>query len=94
MIIDFDCFINVSFRLFVVLRSLDGQYVTNGNFTVSPSGLFEAVGSVFDYRRLDSLVMNATGQYEQNIESVTEWITCMGPITEDIQLLVRHIVSI
>lgn len=76
-----------------VLRSSDGNYITNGNFTVSPSGLFDAAGTLFDYRRLDSLVVNASGRFDQEIEGVTEWITSTGPTIEAIQLLVSLIIE-
>lgn len=74
--------------IFLVLRTSDGNYITNGNFSVSPSGIYEAAAAQFDYRRLDSLLINVTDYLGQDDESVTEWITSTGPTNEDVQLLV------
>lgn len=57
---------------------------------MSPGGLYEAAGTVFDYRRLDNLAINGDGgRYGDVVESVTEWITSTAPTKEAIQLLVR-----
>lgn len=73
-----------------MLKTTDNRYIINGDFIVSLSGLYEAVGATFDYRRLDGLT-NVSKQTGNQIEGVTEWITCTGPTTDAIQLMVRVI---
>jgi len=72
---------------FLVLKAADGRFIINGDYTVSLSGLYEAAGTVFDYRRLDGLT-NSSSKHERPIEGVTEWITCTGPTYEPIYLMV------
>ncbi|XP_055372103.1 thrombospondin type-1 domain-containing protein 4 isoform X1 [Condylostylus longicornis] len=68
----------------LVLKLHNGKYVFNGEQTPSRSGPYEIAGATFDYRRIDGLI--ATDGKE--IEGVTEWITCLGPIRETIELMV------
>lgn len=76
-----------------MLKTTDNRYIINGDFTVSLSGQYEAAGTTFDYRRIDGLT-NSSGQSgERQIEGVTEWITCMGPTTDPIHLMVFFFVS-
>lgn len=63
-----------------MLRTSNQKYIFNGDNTESESGSYEAVGAVFDYHRIDGL---------QHGDGVTEWITCTGPITEMIELMVK-----
>ncbi|XP_059620456.1 thrombospondin type-1 domain-containing protein 4 isoform X3 [Phlebotomus argentipes] len=61
----------------LVLRNENQSTIINGDYTVSSSGIYEAAGTTFDYRRIDNA-----------INGVTEWITSLGPTAEPIQLMV------
>uniref|UniRef100_A0A7G3AZL0 Putative thrombospondin type-1 domain-containing protein 4 n=1 Tax=Lutzomyia longipalpis TaxID=7200 RepID=A0A7G3AZL0_LUTLO len=61
----------------LVLRNENQSSIINGDYTVSSSGIYEAAGTTFDYRRIDSA-----------INGVTEWITSLGPTAEPVQLMV------
>uniref|UniRef100_A0A336LKH9 CSON007946 protein n=1 Tax=Culicoides sonorensis TaxID=179676 RepID=A0A336LKH9_CULSO len=73
---------------FLVLKTRDNRFVINGDYTVSLSGQYEAAGTTFDYRRIDGLTNSSGQSAERHIEGVTEWITCNGPTTEVVQLMV------
>uniref|UniRef100_A0A1L8E3F1 Putative thrombospondin type-1 domain-containing protein 4 n=1 Tax=Nyssomyia neivai TaxID=330878 RepID=A0A1L8E3F1_9DIPT len=60
----------------LVLRNENQSSIINGDYTVSSSGIYEAAGTTFDYRRIDSA-----------INGVTEWITSLGPTAEPVQLM-------
>lgn len=64
-----------------MLRTSDQKYVFNGDNLQSDSGSYEAAGAAFDYHRIDGL---------QQGEGVTEWITCTGPINDNLELMVNH----
>lgn len=81
------CDFNLIIFCSLVLKSSDQKYVINGDFTVSLSGPYEAVGTIFDYRRIDGLT-NGSSQGNKKIDGVTEWITCTGPTSEPIHLMV------
>ncbi|XP_036321209.1 thrombospondin type-1 domain-containing protein 4 isoform X3 [Rhagoletis pomonella] len=63
----------------LVLRSPDQKYIFNGDNMASDSGAYEALGAIFDYHRIDGL---------QQGEGVTEWITCLGPIRDMLELMI------
>ncbi|XP_050319289.1 thrombospondin type-1 domain-containing protein 4 isoform X2 [Bactrocera neohumeralis] len=63
----------------LVLRTPDQKYIFNGDNVASDSGAYEAVGAVFDYHRIDGL---------QHGDGVTEWITCLGPIRDMLELMI------
>ncbi|KAH8410574.1 hypothetical protein KR009_003813 [Drosophila setifemur] len=63
----------------LVLRTPKEESIVNGENIVSESGSYEAVGSTFDYHRIDGAV---------DTNGVTEWITSVGPIRESLQLMV------
>ncbi|XP_032595100.2 thrombospondin type-1 domain-containing protein 4-like isoform X1 [Drosophila grimshawi] len=63
----------------LVLRTGEQKSIFNGENEVSESGSYEGAGATFDYHRIDGV--------EQG-EGVTEWITCTGPISEPVELLV------
>lgn len=65
----------------------DHSFIINGDNSISDSGVFRAVGTIFDYRRIDDAIETS----DENSEGVTEWITATGPIREAIQLMVRGI---
>lgn len=58
----------------------EDSYIINGDNSVSESGAYEAAGAVFDYHRLDGL--------QEHGEGVTEWVTCTGPIRDNVELMV------
>jgi hypothetical protein len=37
----------------LALKSTNGEYIINGNYTVSPSGTYEITGTTIDYHRFD-----------------------------------------
>ncbi|XP_067620211.1 thrombospondin type-1 domain-containing protein 4 isoform X2 [Eurosta solidaginis] len=63
----------------LVLRTPDQKYIFNGDNMASDSGTYEAVGAVFDYHRIDGL---------QHGDGVTEWVTCLGPIRDMLELMI------
>ncbi|XP_054741573.1 thrombospondin type-1 domain-containing protein 4 isoform X1 [Anastrepha obliqua] len=63
----------------LVLRTPDQKYIFNGDNSASDSGAYEALGAIFNYHRIDGL---------QHGDGVTEWITCMGPIREMLELMI------
>lgn len=63
-----------------VLRTSEQKSIFNGENQISDSGSYEAVGTTFDYHRIDGV---------QQGEGVTEWITSTGPIRDAVELLVR-----
>ncbi|KAH8287902.1 hypothetical protein KR018_006958, partial [Drosophila ironensis] len=63
----------------LVLRTSKEESIFNGENTVSESGTYEAVGTTFDYHRIDGA---------QDSVGVTEWITSVGPIRDSLQLMV------
>lgn len=65
-----------------MLKSDSGKYVLNGDFSITPSGIYDAAGTVFDYKRID------TPNSHKKVEGVTEWITAIGPTTEPLHLMV------
>lgn len=69
------------FLWFAVLKRSDQKFILNGDYALSDSGVYEAAGAVFDYRRMDAFTKNSS-------DVVTEWITCTGPITEAVHLMV------
>lgn len=69
----------------IVLKH-DHSFIINGDNSISDSGVFRAVGTIFDYRRIDDAIETS----DENSEGVTEWITATGPIREAIQLMVRR----
>lgn len=71
----------------LVLKSSDHKYIINGDYTVSMSGPYEIPGTFIDYRRIDGITNGTTPGYRK-IEGVTEWITCTGPTTEPLHLMV------
>jgi thrombospondin type-1 domain-containing protein 4 len=71
-----------------VLKTADQRFLLNGDYTVSLSGFYDAAGSMFDYRRIDGLTNGSSASFNRKIESVTEWITCLGPTTESVHLMV------
>ncbi|XP_037825711.1 A disintegrin and metalloproteinase with thrombospondin motifs 6-like, partial [Lucilia sericata] len=64
----------------LVLSTDEDSYIINGDNTVSLSGAYEAAGAVFDYHRLDGL--------QEHGEGVTEWVTCTGPIRDNVELMI------
>lgn len=62
-----------------VLRTSKEESIFNGENTASESGSYEAVGTTFDYHRIDGA---------QDSMGVTEWITSIGPIRDSLQLMV------
>lgn len=66
----------VLYILSVLKSNKNHEYIINGDY----SGLYEAAGTMFDYRRIDD--------NRQKKEGVTEWITCTGPTTEPVNLMV------
>lgn len=64
-----------------VLKSESGKYVLNGDFNITPSGIYDAAGTVLDYKRIDT-------PSQKKVEGVTEWITAIGPTTEPLHLMV------
>lgn len=77
----FSCFFSEA------LKSTEGEYIINGNYTVSPSGPYEVTGTSFEYHRLDGS-LKAT-HHQKRSDGVTEWITSDGPLFEPIHLMVR-----
>ncbi|XP_017099283.2 thrombospondin type-1 domain-containing protein 4 isoform X1 [Drosophila bipectinata] len=63
----------------LVLRTSKEESIFNGESTASESGSYEAVGTTFDYHRIDG-ALDSMG--------VTEWITSIGPIRDSLQLMV------
>lgn len=63
-----------------MLRTSEQKSIFNGENQISESGSYEAVGTTFDYHRIDGV---------QQGEGVTEWITSTGPIRDAVELLVR-----
>ncbi|XP_023031562.2 papilin isoform X1 [Drosophila willistoni] len=63
----------------LVLRTSDQKCIFNGENEISESASYEAVGSTFDYHRIDGV---------QHGDGVTEWITSTGPIREPLELLI------
>ncbi|XP_023159435.1 thrombospondin type-1 domain-containing protein 4 isoform X2 [Ceratitis capitata] len=63
----------------LVLRTSDQKYIFNGDNMASDSGAYEALGAIFDYHRIDGL---------QHGDGVTEWITCLGPIRDMLELMI------
>lgn len=76
------------FFFFLVLKYADQKYIINGDYTISPSGIYDAAGAVFDYRRVDIPGKNTTSNGYRKFEGVTEWITSTGPIIEPVHLMV------
>ncbi|BFF94988.1 thrombospondin type-1 domain-containing protein 4 [Drosophila madeirensis] len=62
----------------LVLRTSQQQNIVNSESNVSESGSYEALGTIFDYHRIDGV---------QNSDGVTEWITSSGPIRDSLEIL-------
>lgn len=62
----------------------DHSFIINGDNIISDSGVYQAAGAIFDYRRIDDAIETS----DENTEGVTEWITATGPIREAIHLMV------
>lgn len=75
-------FINVS-----ALKSTNGEYIINGNYTVSPSGPYEVAGTTIDYHRFDENLKET--HHHKRSDGVTEWVECSGPLFEPIHLMVN-----
>ncbi|CRK93983.1 CLUMA_CG007508, isoform A [Clunio marinus] len=71
---------------FLALKSTGGEYIINGNYTVSHSGSYDAAGSTIDYHRFDGSVKDS--HHPKRSDGVTEWITSSGPLFEPIHLMV------
>lgn len=69
-----------------MLKSESGKYILNGDFSITPSGIYEAAGTVFDYKRIDT----AAKHNQKKVEGVTEWITAIGPTTDPLHLMVTR----
>lgn len=76
--------ISCFFFLAAVLKRADHSFIINGDNKISESGVYNAAGTTFDYRRIDDAIESS----DENTEGVTEWITATGPIRETIHLLV------
>lgn len=75
------------FLLFIALKSTNGDYIINGNYTVSPSGPYEVAGTTINYHRFDGNARE-THQHKRS-DGVTEWITSPeDPLFEPIHLMV------
>lgn len=68
----------------LVLKSDADKFILNGDFSITPSGIYDAAGTVFDYKRIDTPHSSS----HKKIEGVTEWITAIGPTTEPLHLMV------
>lgn len=66
------------------MKQSDQTSIINGNNRISESGVYEAAGTTFEYRRIDDAIEDS----DENIEGVTEWLTATGPISESIHLSV------
>jgi ADAM-TS Spacer 1 len=71
------------------LKTADQRFLLNGDYAVSLSGFYDAAGTMFDYRRIDGLTNGSSQSFNKKIESVTEWITCSGPTSEAVHLMVN-----
>lgn len=60
----------------------------NGDFSITPSGIYEAAGTVLDYKRIDT---QTPVNSQKKVDGVTEWITAIGPTTEPLHLMVINI---
>lgn len=69
------------------LKSTNGEYIINGNYTVSHSGPYDVAGTTVNYHRFDGN-LKETHQPKRS-DGVTEWITSPGPLYEPIHLMVR-----
>lgn len=70
--------------ILTVLKRADQTSIINGNNRISESGVYDAAGTTFEYRRIDDAIESS----DEDIEGVTEWLTATGPISESIHLLV------
>jgi hypothetical protein len=61
------------------LRRADGNYVINGNWAINWSGVYEAVGTLFTYRRQDA--------------NNGELIEAPGPLLEPVDLMVSEMIG-
>lgn len=68
------------------MKSTNGDYVINGNYTVSPSGPYEIGGTTVNYHRFDENLKET--HHHKRQDGVTEWITSSGPLFEPIHLMV------
>jgi hypothetical protein len=75
------------YHYFAALKATNGEYIINGNYTVSPSGPYEASGTIFDYHRFDGNLKET--HHHKRSDGVTEWITSAGPLFEPIHLMVN-----
>lgn len=66
------------------MKRSDQTFIINGNNRISENGVYEAAGTVFEYRRIDDAIDDS----DENIEGVTEWLTATGPLSESIHLSV------
>lgn len=74
-------------KLYLVLKTADSKFVINGNYTVSPSGKYDASGTLFEYHRLEGNSMDNT-KFKRT-DGVSEWMTSLGPLLEPIHLMVK-----
>lgn len=74
---------------YTVLRRADHSYIINGDNIISDSGIYNAAGAAFDYRRIDDAIETS----DESNEGVTEWITATGPVREEIHLMVTIFIS-
>lgn len=74
--------------IFSALKSTNGEYIINGNYTVSPSGPYDVAGTSVVYHRFDGNAKE-THQHKRS-DGVTEWITSEGPLYEPIYLMVSE----
>lgn len=79
------------YHYFPALKATNGEYIINGNYTVSPSGPYEASGTIFDYHRFDGNLKET--HHHKRSDGVTEWITSSGPLFEPIHLMVNTFFS-
>lgn len=68
-----------------MLKSDSQKYVINGDFSITPSGIYDAAGTVFDYKRIDT-----PANSHKKVEGVTEWLTAIGPTSEPVHLMVNE----
>lgn len=74
------------------LKSTNGEYIINGNYTVSHSGPYDVAGTTIDYHRFDGNLKET--HHPKRSDGVTEWITSTGPLFEPIHLMVRiHLIT-
>ncbi|KAG5675697.1 hypothetical protein PVAND_005581 [Polypedilum vanderplanki] len=71
----------------LALKSIESEFIINGNYTATPSGKYYAAGAEFKYHRIDSSSSDSKERDDKNDE-ITEWITCAGPLHNPIHIMV------